>query len=70
MNHLESLRLDCERLQKQKEEMKEKGIKCPHDPRTVVGPIGMYHCPECGDMQLAGYPHISYDEGMLGEDNA
>jgi hypothetical protein len=32
--------------------------ECPHDPRTMAGkPIGMYHCPECGDMVLAGLPH-------------
>ena len=22
-------------------------IKCEHDPRETLGPIGMYHCPEC-----------------------
>ena len=31
--------------------------KCPHDPRQTVGPIGMYHCPECGEMVLAGMIH-------------
>ncbi len=31
---------------------------CPHDPMTMMGqPIGMYHCPGCGDMQVAGFPH-------------
>jgi hypothetical protein len=31
---------------------------CPHDPRELAGaPIGMYHCPECGEMVLAGLPH-------------
>ena len=24
-------------------------------------PIGMFHCPECGEMILAGVPHINYD---------
>lgn len=24
-------------------------------------PIGMYHCPSCGDMQLAGVPHVPPD---------
>lgn len=29
------------------------------DPRTLAGqPIGMYHCPGCGTMQMAGLPHI------------
>ncbi|HLF13223.1 MAG TPA: hypothetical protein VJA26_18640 [Gammaproteobacteria bacterium] len=32
--------------------------KCPHDPRALAGaPIGMYHCPECGEMVLAGLAH-------------
>lgn len=70
MNDLEALRQDCGRLQKQKEEMKEKGTPCPHDPRTTMGAIGMYHCPECGDMQLAGYPHISHDEEMFKDEDA
>jgi hypothetical protein len=36
--------------------------KCAHDPREMNGqPIGMYHCPECGEMVIAGYPHPDYD---------
>lgn len=31
---------------------------CTHDPTTTVGAIGMYHCPECGDMVIAGCPHV------------
>lgn len=31
---------------------------CEHDPQQTKGPIGMYHCPDCGEMQLAGFPHI------------
>ena len=31
--------------------------QCPHDPRETTGPIGMYHCPECGEMVLAGLVH-------------
>jgi hypothetical protein len=30
---------------------------CPHDPQETQGPIGMYHCPECGVMVLAGMGH-------------
>ncbi len=33
---------------------------CTHDPMTMLGkPIGMYHCPECGEMVIAGVPHMS-----------
>lgn len=32
-------------------------ISCPHDPKTTTGPIGMYHCPECGVMVMAGQDH-------------
>lgn len=32
---------------------------CTEHPEMLVGaPIGMYHCPGCGDMQLAGVPHL------------
>ena len=35
---------------------------CPYDPMLLKGaPIGMFHCPECGEMILAGVPHINYD---------
>ena len=34
--------------------------KCLHDPQKVTGSIGMYHCPECGEMVLAGMPHPDY----------
>jgi hypothetical protein len=34
---------------------------CPYDPRELAGaPIGMFHCPECGEMVLAGCPHPDY----------
>ena len=36
---------------------------CPEDPVKLLGqPIGMYHCPSCGEMQLAGVPHLLPDE--------
>lgn len=36
----------------------EEAEKCPHDPREYAGkPIGMYHCPLCGCMCLAGLEH-------------
>jgi hypothetical protein len=35
-----------------------KQIQCPHNPEELKGqPIGMYHCPICGDMVLAGVKH-------------
>jgi hypothetical protein len=37
-------------------------MKCEHDPRTESGPIGQYHCPECGEMVLAGFAHPDHDE--------
>ena len=32
-------------------------MTCPHDPKTTKGPIGMYHCPNCGEMVIAGCEH-------------
>jgi hypothetical protein len=34
---------------------------CEEDP-TIPAPIGMYHCPDCGAMLLAGSPHPSVCE--------
>lgn len=34
-------------------------IQCPFDPRIYKGaPIGMFHCPWCGELQLAGIGHL------------
>jgi hypothetical protein len=30
---------------------------CQEKPENMSGPIGMYHCPDCGAMLLARYPH-------------
>jgi hypothetical protein len=31
---------------------------CHENPERRLGePIGMYHCPECGAMLVAGFPH-------------
>jgi Recombination endonuclease VII len=31
---------------------------CPYDPKEMAGkPIGMFHCPLCGIMCVAGLPH-------------
>lgn len=33
-------------------------VECGYDPMPLLGqPIGMFHCPDCGDMVLAGMPH-------------
>ena len=35
--------------------------QCPYDPQIYVNqPIGMFHCPYCGEMQLAGLPHLPF----------
>lgn len=37
--------------------------KCGYDPTPLKGqPIGMFHCPECGAMQLAGLPHVADED--------
>jgi hypothetical protein len=39
---------------------------CTEHPEMWLGsPLGMYHCAVCGDMQVAGLPHIS--EKMVDE---
>ena len=31
---------------------------CDEKPEVLAGaPLGMYHCPDCGAMVLAGIPH-------------
>ncbi len=33
--------------------------RCKYDPVKLLGqPIGQFHCPECGEMQIAGIPHL------------
>lgn len=37
--------------------------KCDYDPTPLLGePIGMFHCPLCGEMVLAGFPHPDYED--------
>ena len=44
-------------------------IFCPERPELLKGaPIGMYHCPCCGVMLLAGLSHpkvVLYDTGEI-----
>jgi len=36
---------------------------CTEHPEFLGGePIGMYHCPVCNDMQMAGMPHVKDEE--------
>lgn len=41
------------------------GEECPWpwEPQQLVGvPMGQYHCSYCGDMVIAGQPHLDYRE--------
>lgn len=39
------------------------GTSCPHDPEEPLRTsLGMYHCPDCGAMVVAGVPHPSDEE--------
>ena len=44
-------------------------VPCQYDPTPLLGkPIGMFHCPLCGNMVLAGQPHLDWglvDDGPL-----
>lgn len=35
--------------------------RCTFDPTAYAGlPIGMFHCPQCGEMVIAGMEHPDY----------
>lgn len=37
--------------------------KCTFKPEMYKEtPIGMFHCPECGEIVVAGFPHPDYDK--------
>lgn len=45
--------------------LNENGERCPWpwEPQQLGKvPLGMYHCPHCGAMVLAGRPHVDYNE--------
>lgn len=43
-------------------------MSCSYDPKEMAGePIGMFHCPECGEMVVAGMDHPDYS--LLDGDN-
>lgn len=49
----------------------EEGERCPWpwEPQQLVNmPIGMYHCPYCGAMVIAGVPHPDYVEPDYAEE--
>lgn len=42
-------------------------MKCKYDPRQLKGlPMGMFHCPECGEMVLAGREHTPDEKKAQG----
>ncbi len=42
----------------------------PWDPQQLVGvPLGQYHCPYCGGMQIAGMEHVDFRD-LEGSDDA
>lgn len=50
--------------------MNEMGERCPWpwDPQQLVGvPMGQYHCPYCGGIQVAGTPHMDWTEEEIAE---
>lgn len=43
--------------------------KCTHDPTQFKNlPIGMYHCPQCGEMVLASIGHPEPDKYFICEE--
>lgn len=42
-------------------------MACEFDPKPLIGvPLGMFHCPLCGDMVVAGMPHpMSLEEAAV-----
>jgi len=44
-------------------------VKCPFNPIIYRNsPIGMFHCPWCNQMVMAGEEHLEYPEIFLDED--
>ena len=41
-----------------------KPTTCLYDPRQTHGAVGMHHCPDCGEMQLAGFQHTAIMEDL------
>lgn len=49
-------------------------MTCSYDPSGLIGvPLGMFHCPQCLEMVIAGMPHPDYsilDDLEIDEENA
>lgn len=43
-------------------------MKCSYDPVPVPGCVSMHHCPECGELVIAGIPHPDYDKELTEEE--
>ena len=40
-------------------------IVCSYKPQDLLNvPVGMHHCPRCGEMQIAGIPHLRDHAGL------
>lgn len=55
--------IDCTQRPDLSPPVNEMGEVCPWpwDPQQLKGaPMGMYHCPYCGAMCVAGLPHPDY----------
>jgi len=52
-------------IRKQVASLRDSGYEpCPENPmRFLYAPLGMYHCPACGCMVMAGMPHTPHDYG-------
>ena len=59
----------CGRCYGEVEELVSSG--CSEKPELLAGqPLGMYHCPDCGTMVLAGIPHPPVCKRCLDEINS
>jgi hypothetical protein len=59
----DALEIDCRVRPDLSPPVNEEGEVCPWpwDPQQLTGaPIGMYHCPYCDAMVVAGVPHPDY----------
>lgn len=45
--------------------------RCTFDPSPLIGvPLGMFHCPSCGCMVVAGIEHGACENGCEMQDDA
>lgn len=51
----------------------QEGERCPWpwEPQQLVGvPMGQYHCGYCGEMVMAGEPHLDYKDWTHPQDES